>query len=592
MKKALFIFVVLLATTCKAQQFGWLEGNDVRMRVFSNGHIGWADTIPWVGYYVPADSLISPLFSAGLWIGGMDPQGTVRSFAQSYLIDEQEEVFPGPLAVGTAFISPATSAAYDRVWTVSAEEVLQHSAWADCVADPDCDETVEFPDYSIPDDFIQWPAHGDQQQGQAEFLAPFFDRNGNGSYEPAFGDHPCVPGDQAAYVIFNDNLAPSTYTAGLPLGLEIHMTAFSYSNEDPAIDQTVFVHYRMINRSDTAYQDVYVGTFADMDIGCPVDDFIGSDVGRNMMFTYNWDDIDEQCLFSPGYGVTPPAFGINVLKGPLLVPDGYDDLYDISLPAYNGTGFGDGTLDNERAGMHSMVYFNREGYAAMTDPSNDQHVYNYLQAIWKDGMHLTYGGTGYPGDTSAVEAQFMFPWDSDPMGVGTEGIPMPSWVETSQGNLVDRRGIMGSGPFMLPAGGEQDILFGYVYARASSGGATASVEALKLRVDSVKAFAQTIPGIMAPGQLCEGIITGIESFDPGYSTLLIHPNPAADQIIMKGTSLSKGRIQLYDLHGSLVAQRSIASVPAVLNVQDLRPGVYFLRYEMKDRNVFGRFIKE
>ena len=36
------------------------------------------------------------------------------------------------------------------------------------------------PTYEIPNSIINWPAHGDPSQGQDEFLAPFFDLNGNG----------------------------------------------------------------------------------------------------------------------------------------------------------------------------------------------------------------------------------------------------------------------------------------------------------------------------------------------------------------------------------------------------------------------------
>ena len=52
------------------------------------------------------------------------------------------------------------------------------------------------------------------------------------------------------------------------------------------------------------------------------------------------------------------------------------------------------------------------------------------------------------------------------------------------------------GPFTFQPGEEQDIVVAYVYARAGSGGPEASAQALKLRVDSIRAFAQTIPGLV------------------------------------------------------------------------------------------------
>src|SRR5690606_6547277 len=123
---------------------------------------------------------------------------------------------------------------------------------------------------------------------------------------------------------------------------------------------TVFIHYKIINRSDRTLNDVFIGTFGDADIGCSNDDFIGTDVGRNMMFFYNWSDFDPTCM-SLGYGQTPPAFGIVTLKGPSVDANEVDDIQDSSLPSFNGRGFNDGVIDNERHGLSRMIYFNREG---------------------------------------------------------------------------------------------------------------------------------------------------------------------------------------------------------------------------------------
>ena len=40
----------------------------------------------------------------------------------------------------------------------------------------------------IPESIRDWPANGNSAQDQ--FLAPFFDQNGNGYYEPEQGDYP------------------------------------------------------------------------------------------------------------------------------------------------------------------------------------------------------------------------------------------------------------------------------------------------------------------------------------------------------------------------------------------------------------------
>src|SRR5690606_33742750 len=48
-----------------------------------------------------------------------------------------------------------------------------------------------FPDYQIPQSILGWPGNGDPTLDQALRLAPFFDRNGDGYYDPeGAGDYP------------------------------------------------------------------------------------------------------------------------------------------------------------------------------------------------------------------------------------------------------------------------------------------------------------------------------------------------------------------------------------------------------------------
>ncbi len=449
-----------------------------------------------------------------------------------------------------------------------------------------------FPGYSIPLEFTSWPAHGGMT-GLATHLAPFLDLDGDEAYTPTAGESPCVPGDQALYTIFNDQNEGDVLTQMPRMGLEIHITAFSYASDDKAIDQTIFIHYRIINRSDTTYENVRIGAFADIDVGCHNDDFIGCDVGRNLMFGYNWDDNDVSCFGNVGYGPKPPAYGITLLKGPLLDGTGADEPVQLALPAYNGTGFGDGIADNERSGMTGMIYFNREGNQFMTDPSNAVHIDNYLQSTWKNGLHMTYGGNGYSEDPDAVPAQFMFPWDTDTLGVGTAGTPMPDWREVQPTpTMPDRRGVMSTAPFTLEPGMEQDLLYAHVYARAFEGSSEASVHALKARVDSVRAFAEQIPGIMAPGSPCEGLALGLAELRNTAVPVRIRPNPTKDVVIIDEPFAGVATSQIMDGLGKVVATQNITDHPATLDVRHLAPGVYHLRLETREHIRYGRFMKE
>ena len=96
-----------------------------------------------------------------------------------------------------------------------------------------------------------------------------FDADGN--YDPTLGDHPCFPGDQALYFIFNDRKL-HTKSGGSMIGVEIHGLAYAFSSGDPALDQTVFLHYRIINRSTLTLSGTQIGMFTDFELGNGADD--------------------------------------------------------------------------------------------------------------------------------------------------------------------------------------------------------------------------------------------------------------------------------------------------------------------------------
>jgi len=468
-----------------------------------------------------------------------------------HLFGYGSDFFPGPLTIsGDASITPETSQAYDQVWSVRATEVELHRAYFACLNDPNCDITSAFPfGYTIPQGFIDWPAEGNISAGQAPYLAPFFDNDQDGSYEPFDGDHPCVPGDQALFSIFNNKLSAHTETNGQPIGVEVHMMPFAYESEDLALAQTVFIHYKIINRSTQDLHDFRMGFFMDPDLGCANDDFLGTDVGRSMFYVYNWDDVDEPCLGALGYGPQPPAFGMAVLTGPRMDADGSDNINEPLVPAFNGSGFDDGMIDNERYGLCNTMQWNREGAFAVSDPSIPAHFHGFLRSQWKDGTPQTYGGIGYDLDTGAIASNFLYPDDSDPFGVGTNGVPQSPWHETQQ-QPQDRRGVASMGPITFAPGDEQEILIAYVYARATSGGALASVTALQHRVDSIATFAATIPGIMAPGSPCDALPLSIAQHAKNTTALNVYPMPANDHATIVTSNQGTGRtIQILDAHG-------------------------------------------
>ena len=68
-------------------------------------------------------------------------------------------------------------------------------------------------------------------------LAPFFDQNGNGVYEPMLGDVPNINNaDQGIWWVFNDAGNIHTQSNGATIGAEIQVLAYAYVSSNESIN--------------------------------------------------------------------------------------------------------------------------------------------------------------------------------------------------------------------------------------------------------------------------------------------------------------------------------------------------------------------
>ena len=473
-----------------------LDINNVKLTISTGGDV-WYHPNTAAAYEIPNGSGRHSMYAGGLWIGGKDVSGQLKVAALVYR-QSGEDFWPGPLSTENFEIDPATCAAYDKHFESTRQEVKQFASWYACINDPLCDEDLDFPNYTIPDMILDWPAHGRNYDPYNEdfYLAPFKDANGDGVYNPNDGDYPgydidgsgeCgerrtdIYGDGNLWWVFNDKGNVHTSTGGNAIGMEIRAQAFAFATNDEVNNMT-FYNYELINRSSYTLTETYFGVFADTDIGGYDDDFVGCDVMRGLGFCYNGDDQDDMVGGAAAYAGTPPAIGIDFFEGPYQDNDGIDNAVGIGEnEALNGIGYGDGVEDNERYGMRRFVYFSRVGPSCCTDPTTAPEYYNYLRGFWKNGSPMTYGGTGIGG---TIETNFMFPGNSDPLNWGTNGVDPGEtdpngWTEETESNPVgDRRFVQSAGPFTLLPGAVNDITVGVVWAKATSGGNRASVDLL------------------------------------------------------------------------------------------------------------------
>lgn len=505
----------------------FLEFNNVKALIHSGGNLWQISGQNFSQYEIPKGSGVMALFTSALWLGGIDINGQLKIAAVRYR--QGQDYWTGPLTTsGDAEIVPAICEEYDEHFVVTQDEVREFDSWFKAgLADAENGTSIQedqFPEYEIPLSILKWPAHGDTGLDQDFYLAPFYDRDQDGIYNPLNGDYPWYDiekevdcrtdrtvtlfGDQTIWWLMNDKGNIHTETGGDPLGMEIRCQAFAFATNDE-INNMTFYNYELVNRSTQTLYETYFGVFIDGALGGPNDDYVGCDVSRGLGYTYNGDGYDATDGGYLGYGANPPAAGVDFFEGPYLDNDGIDNplyiedsiemsvVYEQKGIPYSGLGigYGDGIVDNERLGMRRFLYYNNlggGGVAAQTDPISGQDYYNYLSGYWKDGTPFIYGGSGHassPDANPTIQADYMFPGDTDPLGWGTGGEAQPLWTEQSAGNVpYDRRFAQSAGPFILKPGAVNNITTGIVWARASTGDPFQSVIALEKADDKAQAL--------------------------------------------------------------------------------------------------------
>ncbi len=567
MKKILlsaFATISFCSINAQTPQYSHLDINEVNAAAQSNGDLFWHPNSNFAEFNVPADSSTSTIFAGALWIGGLDSMGNLHLGAQTYR-QSGDDFFQGPVQ-DSQYYTMQSNAMWNHVWKINKSSVDSLILWQ---TNPGL-----YPNYSMPYDIQTWPGNGNVAKGQAAQLAPFSDANGDGLYDPNNGDYPCIKGDQCLYFIFNDDRAAHTETGAAKMGIEIHAMMYAYLAPGSTMDSTVFLNYRMYNRSSETYYDVYTGQWTDFDIGDAFDDFIGSSVTGNLYYGYNGDTSDGWNAYSPyTYGSHPPAQGVVFLNGPLAdANDGIDNDRD-------------GIMDEpgETCIISQFVSYQND-FTVTGNPQSGWDHYNYLRAYWKDSSPLTYDGYGYGGTTPYA---MMYPGDTDPSGILNNGAPLPPWTEYTASHYPhDRRGVGSSGPFTLEAGSSECITYAYVFARGTGDHLT-SVNAMYSAADSARSrFALDNPCS------CGSTPTGIE--EPQTFTAAVYPNPASDQInILCGDNSTGAQIEIIDAMGNVVYTSTVLSGnSAVVDVSQFASGIYFVRVNKGSVVLTGKFIRK
>lgn len=452
--------------------------NNVRATLLNSGDVWW--NLSEGQYFVPNTPPgipdVSSIFAASVWIGGYDFDGNLKIAANTYRNTGNTDFFPGPLNDFNGTTDKTICANWNRFFTVYGSEIDRHIS-----------NFKTNPDYildSVPDNVRYWPGKGNVEfeikygfplPDNSQGLGSYHDEDQNGKYEPLKGDYPKIEikgceapqyPDEMIFWIYNDAGGKHTETKGNAIQMEVQVQAFGYQFNNEINDMT-FQRYKLINRAQKTIKDCYFALWVDADLGCAYDDYIGCDVSRSLMYTYNEDAIDGEaagsceCSGTNSYCTEVPILGVDYFRGPQR-PVNIDTVQDVNgQDSLVFKDIYDDSIDPDtflELGMSSFTYYNNgsigDPLAGTRDPASANEYYNYLDGKWRDGTPFTYGGSGY-STSSSDSTRYAFtddPNSDNGWSMCTANLP-----------FGDRRTVQASGPFLLTQGAVNELIIGVVW---------------------------------------------------------------------------------------------------------------------------------
>lgn len=563
-----------------------LDINNVRARLLDAGDMWW-DLNTGV-YEIPKGSASSPttavnaIFAGSIWMSALD-QGFNLKMAALLYRQGTTDYFTGPLD-NTGNVTIATCNLWDQHFPVFASDIRP------CLTAYAASGNTSVPASVVSgtdSNMMRWPGKGNPYLAAEGYdvsgvLAPFYDANGDGIYNPLDGDYPSIKqsgqvpttqtgtacdylqyktcttyADEMVFWVMNDEGNAHTASNGAAMGVQINALAFAFQDTNEINDMT-FYTYHVINKSGSVLNRTYFSQWTDVDLGCANNDRVGCDTSRNLAIQYNGYvsgapqiggvTIDQGSVCpaqEQGYGANLPMLGIQMLESAV------DTAID---PA---------TLQPRKLGMTSFCYFTNGGATGQSDPSSASGFRNYQSGFWNDGTPMTYGGAGYG---SGRISPYSFPGDPSIASQWSE-------CNTQSGPAIqagDRRFVQTSGPFTFLPCASQDFTLAVLFAQPP-GGVGSNCPSWSI-IDAVADKASALfNGCFAHQAVVPSSIADIEA-----GGVNAYPNPVSDFLYLT-TSGSKPieQVCVYDLMGRVVLSQNMSS--SSIDMSKLTEGVYFLK---------------
>lgn len=293
-------------------------------------------------------------------------------------------------------------------------------------------------------DWMEWP----WEKG-----APYYERNGIPGYQPnpngiidSTSDEPGLgSADQVIWFVTNDLDAGATASlyGSPPIGLEDQVTYWSYNSSK--LQNIIFQRHRLIYKgtattSSSSYIDsMYIGKWADPDVGDYSDDEVGYLADRQVEYAYN--STPHDAIYDQ-FNMVPPVVGYDFLQGPRVIHAGVTANWNLS--SVNGY---------ENLPVNTFTYF------TPTNRPTDYQLGSGAGAWY----NILRGDNPYPISPPQCMINFVtqqctqFALTGDPQLY--EG-----WIDGLQEPPQDRRFVMASGPFRMAFGDTQEVVVGLLAA--------------------------------------------------------------------------------------------------------------------------------
>ncbi|MCI5080386.1 MAG: hypothetical protein MRY78_01770, partial [Saprospiraceae bacterium] len=252
--KLTLLFIMLLACSGTAQSPVTVQNGNLRGFMSPLG-LNNNSAEPLFSYFDTSDETYKSMaFAANIWMAHTDDNGSIDLYAPTFGNGtETNELLP-------------------KVFQVSGEAIFNHRA------DFEEDGVIDMP----LDEIYAWPGRGnphfsDYNDGlelpeDAQVLAPFWDQNGDGLYNPEDGDFPmlaiqgCALPLEAAIIPTQMNWCIYDVKSIIDPEQTLYQvqTNMFYFNceEDNYLTNTIFTHHTVVNKSTSPLENSYWSMWA------------------------------------------------------------------------------------------------------------------------------------------------------------------------------------------------------------------------------------------------------------------------------------------------------------------------------------------